>query len=78
MPWVKTVRPEDARGDLKEIYDRQMAETGNISETTEIVSLKHRYAVLWDQTARVEDWKLSRFQREMIAVVTSALCRCRY
>lgn len=81
MPWVKTVPPQQATGVQKEIYEGQIERSGSVSPATEIISLKPRYLALWEQLgreSRAEDWKLSRSQREMIAVVTSALCRCHF
>jgi len=81
MPWIRTVKPPEARGLLKEVYDKLLAQRGSVPGVIEIVSLKPRYLALWQQVTeetRSEDWKLTRAQREMIALVTSALCRCRY
>lgn len=79
MPWIRTVQPEEAIGAVKEIYNKQLERQGFVAAPSEIISLKPRFMSLWHQVGqetRSQDWKLSRAQREMIATVTSALCRC--
>ena len=59
-PGLIRLLPEDASGALKDIYDEQIKATGHVLPTTEIASLKPRYAALWDEVgeeSRSEDWK---------------------
>ena len=79
MPWIKTVPPEETTGALKKILDTWLDPAKYIGGPDELTSLKPLYTSLHYQLReemRSPDWKLSRAQREMVAVVTSALCRC--
>ena len=79
MPWIKVVPPEETTGPLKEILDEWLDPDVYVASPVQVTSLKPLYTALFLQLReemRSPDWKLSRAQREMVAVVTSALCRC--
>lgn len=80
--WIKTVAESAAGGQLKRAYQRAGdAKTGHVDHIMKIHSLHpaslvdhlHLY-----KTLMYGDSPLSRIQREMIAVVVSAINRCKY
>ncbi len=81
MPWIKTIPPEDADGELARLYGTIASARGGVAEIHQIQSLNAR-AML----AHLELYKrvmfgrssLSRRARERIAVVVSHTNRCRY
>lgn len=81
MAWIKMIPEGDADGKLKEAYDQLIEPWGGVDNIMKIHSLNVRS--LW---AHFELYKtmmygrsgLRRPQREMIAVVVSAINKCRY
>jgi len=81
MAWIKIIQEHEATGKLKEAYNKLLEPWGGVDNILKIHSLNLRS--LW---AHFELYKtvmhgrsgLSRAQREMIAVVVSAINRCHY
>ena len=81
MAWIEMIPEQDADGKLKEAYDQLVEPWGGVDNIMKIHSLNVRS--LW---AHFELYKtmmygrsgLRRAQREMIAVVVSAINKCRY
>ena len=81
MAWIEMIPEEDAEGKLKEAYDQLIEPWGGVDNIMKIHSLNVRS--LW---AHFELYKtmmygrsgLRRAQREMIAVVVSAINKCHY
>lgn len=81
MSYIDVIQPEQAKGELKEIYDDLIAKRGKLAEVHKIQSLnpesivRHMdlyMALLFGKSP------LDRYQREMIAVVVSAANKCEY
>lgn len=75
MVWIRTVREAEARGELKEEYKRAVKRAGNVFEILKIQSLKPEYAsasINLYQKCMFRPSKLTRAQREMLAVVVSS------
>ena len=81
MAWIKVINEDEAHGELKQLYDQMIEPWGGVDNIMKIHSLNppslkghfDLYRIL--MYGRSE---LSRVQREMIAVVVSAVNRCRY
>jgi len=81
MAWIKIIPEDDAQGELKKLYDRLVEPWGGVDNIMKIHGLNpaslsghfELYAALMRGRS-----DLSRVQREMIAVVVSALNRCEY
>ena len=80
--WINTIAEEDASGELRRAYQRSGdPKTGSVDHIMKIHSLNpaslidhlHLY-----KTLMFADSPLTRAQREMIAVVVSAINRCEY
>ena len=81
MAWIKTVTEEQATGAVKDEYTRAAKRAGRVFEILKVQSLKPAYIssmLALYQAAMFAPSKLSRAQREMIAVVVSAANRCHY
>jgi len=81
MSWIKEVDEENATGELKETYDKIVKERGKLSNIMKVHSLnpksmeKHMdlyLSLLFGKS------KLSREERELIAVVVSKTNQCDY
>lgn len=81
MARIKIVQPEDAQGELREIYEEIRKSRGKIAEVHKIQSLNpvsirdHMALYLTTMFAKSP---LSRAEREMMAVVVSVVNRCEY
>ena len=81
MAYIQTTAPEKATGLLKQIYDAAIRRAGRLFNVLRLMSIHPRalqesmglYFVLMHGPS-----KLSRSQREMIAVVTSTANQCHY
>lgn len=81
MPWIKQVDENDAEGKLKEVYENLTSNRGKISNIMKVHSLdpdtmKNHLdmymSIMFNSTS------LDREERELIAVVVSALNSCAY
>ncbi len=81
MPWIHVIDEADATGKLKEIYEEISKKRGKLSNIMKIHSLnpeamkKHMDLYL---TIMFGSSKISREEREMIAVVVSTVNQCDY
>ncbi len=81
MTRIKTIKPEDAKGRLKEIYDGLIASRGKIAEVHKMHSLNPealKSHMDFYMTIMFKKSPLKRAQREMLAVVVSLANKCEY
>ncbi len=81
MAWIKMIKEEEAQGQLKEAYDHLIEPWGGVDNILKIHSLNPRslraHFDLYKTLMRGPS-ELSVIQREMIAVVVSAINLCHY
>ncbi len=81
MPYIDVIQPEQAEGQLKEIYDDLIKSRGKIAEVHKIQSLNPQSIVnhmdLY-MTIMFGKSPLKRVHREMMAVVVSISNKCQY
>lgn len=81
MAYIEVLQPEDAEGELKEIYDGLIKSRGKIAEVHKIQSLNPRSIVnhmdLY-MTIMFGTSPLKRVHREMMAVIVSVANKCEY
>lgn len=81
MSWIRIVRPGEASGRLRELYDAAVARAGRVFQILQVQSANPRVL-----ETSLELYKalmhgpspLSRRQRELIAVVVSRANDCHY
>ncbi|MBM3265248.1 MAG: carboxymuconolactone decarboxylase family protein [candidate division Zixibacteria bacterium] len=82
MAWIKTVSEQDAEGKLREYYEAEKTPSGAVDNILKIHSLDPDslswHVAMYRQLMYGRGSRLSRTQREMIAVVVSSLNHCRY
>jgi uncharacterized peroxidase-related enzyme len=81
MAWIKVIQEDEADGRLKKLYDKYTDPWGGVDNILKIHSLNVKsLKAHYDFYAHLMRGKsdLSRIQREMIAVVASAVNRCHY
>jgi alkylhydroperoxidase family enzyme len=81
MAWIKMIRESDAGGELKEMYEQNMESWGGVDNILKIHSLSPESfrghnalykAVMYGKSP------IPRPEREMLAVVVSAVNDCHY
>lgn len=81
MPYIDVIQPEEAEGELREVYQDLIEKRGKLAEVHKIQSLNPesivRHMDLY-MTLLFGKSPLKRYQREMIAVVVSAANNCEY
>lgn len=81
MAWIEVIDEEEAVGRLKELYQKYEEPWGGVDGILKIHSLNVKsMQTHYDLYAHLMRGRsdLSRIQREMIAVVVSAVNRCHY
>ena len=81
MAWINVVNEEDATGNLRTLYDKYSEPLIGVDNILKIHSLNPKsLRTHYDLYAHLMRGRspLSRVQREMIGVVTSAVNRCKY
>lgn len=81
MAWIKVIDETEAQGNLKELYEKMVEPSGGVDNILKIHSLNPASLVAhFDlyKTLMRGNSDLSRYRREMIAVVVSSLNRCEY
>ena len=81
MAWIKMISLEEATGALKEMYEKYVERAGMVDNIRSMHRLNPKsMRTHYDLYAHLMRGKsdLSRAQREMIAVVTSAINKCHY
>lgn len=81
MAWIKIIPEVEATGRLAELYEKYHEPWGGVDEIIKIHSLNVKsMQAHFDLYAHLMRGRsdLSRIQREMIAVVVSAVNQCRY
>lgn len=85
MAWVRTIEPDDAGGELLEVYQEISGEErpqrmANVLKSTSLRPRTLRAMMGLNNAVnfRNDDSGVTRLQREMIAAVVSATLECRY
>ncbi len=81
MPHIRTIHPEEATGELKELYDQASQRAGRVFNVLSIQSLNPRElgaSVNLYQQLMLKPGPLSRRVREMLATVVSRELDCFY
>lgn len=81
MPWIRTIEPQEATGELKAIYDLQLRRSGRVPNIVKLGSLNPesmRPGLELFQSVMHGPSGLTRPQREMVALVVSVANGCDY
>ncbi len=82
MAWIKVIPPNEAKGQLRLIYDAIIKRSGRVKNVLRILSLRPstmRATNAWYADIMYSpDSALTRSQREMIATVVSVTNDCEY
>ena len=76
--FVKTIRPEDATGALKEIYDAELKARGHVPNHTLAFSLRPKAMLAWRQLAGAIREHQDQRRYELVTTVAASKLRCSY
>lgn len=81
MAWIKVINKEEARGELKDLYDHVLTYDKDIDNILSIHSLHPKtleaHLMMYEELMKGDN-NLSKTQREMIGVLVSTLNACDY
>ena len=81
MPWIKTVEPEEATGELKSEYEKAVCRAGKVFNILKLQSLKPQTLKASMELYLATMYTASgllRAEREMLATVVSWANQCFY
>ncbi|MCB0748744.1 MAG: carboxymuconolactone decarboxylase family protein, partial [Ignavibacteriae bacterium] len=83
MPWIKQINENDATGKLSEVYDELKNARGKVSNIMKInsldaITMKNHLDLYLSIMYNKTDANIDREEKELIAVVVSALNNCSY
>ena len=81
MTWLPTIPPEDATGDLRDLYQPFVERFGVVPNIVQALSLSPRWARLADDFRRSispKQHELGDRREHLIAIVTADHLRCHY
>ena len=76
MPFIRTVPLEEATGQLKELYDRDVETQGRVSTVTEAWSLRPDVLAAWRALFRTIAAPMDRRRVELIILVAASRVKC--
>jgi len=81
VAWIRTIKPDEAEDELKQIYEEQQCQAGAVANILQVHSLTPdvltAHLGIYRAAMRASG-ELSRARREMIAVAVSQANGCRY
>jgi len=82
MPWIKTIPPEEAEGELRRLYEEAVGRAGRVYNVVRLQGLRppvlEASIELYRRLMLAPESPLSRARREMIAVAVSRANDCHY
>ena len=81
MPFVRTIPYQEARGELKEIYDQMLETQGSIGNVMSVNSIRPhilKTMAAHNRCVMQSDSGLTAAEKQMIATVVSYLNKCQY
>ncbi len=81
MAWIETIEESEAAGDVKEIYARARGRRGYVGNIVKVHSIKPELMRAYQEFSHSVTFggtNLGRQREEMVAVMVSALVKCRY
>lgn len=81
MAWIREILPEEADGEVRDLYDRVADPDGTVDHILRVhgiapTTLRDHFALY--RTLMKRQSPLTRVQREMAAVLVSAINECHY
>jgi len=81
MAWIREILPEEAEGEVRDLYDRVADPDGTVDHILRVHglapdTLRDHFALY--RTLMKRQSPLTRVQREMAAVLVSAINECHY
>jgi hypothetical protein len=78
MSYVKTVAPEEASGELSDLYEQDRARLGYVPDYTRILSLRPEAISAWKTLSRATRVNIPLRRYELVTVAAALTLKCHY
>lgn len=78
MTFIQEISPQDATGELKEIYDTDLKNLGYVAGYTRAMSLHPEAIAAWRNLLGVVRAKMRLRRYELVTMAAAAALRCTY
>jgi hypothetical protein len=78
MSYVRTIAPEDATGELKEHYARDLDALGYVPNYTRILCLRPKAIAAWRSLSRAVKADLPLRRYELVTIAAALALTCHY
>jgi hypothetical protein len=78
MAFIRTIPPEEAEGELKEIYEDELKARGYIANGTITVSLRPEAFLAWENLLKTVRSKMRLRRYELVTIATAGALHCTY
>jgi hypothetical protein len=78
MSYVKTIAPEEATGELADLYDQDRARIGYVPAYTRILSLRPEAIAAWKMLSRATRSDIPLRRYELVTVAAALALKCHY
>lgn len=78
MAFIHTIPPEEATGLLKEVYDRELADSGVVDNGVRAFSLRPAAQAAWQQLRVTIQSNMDLRRYELVTLAAAASLRCSY
>ena len=78
MSFVKMIAPEEATGELSDLYEQDRARIGYVPEYTRILSLRPEAIAAWKALSRATRANIPLRRYELVTVAAALALKCHY
>lgn len=78
MAFIHTVPPEEATGELRELYDQDVKYQGYVANHTQALSLRPKAIAAWRNLTRTIRANMNMRRFELVTVAAAVSLRCTY
>ena len=76
MPYIRTVPPNEATGNLHDLYDKERKTSGRVSTGTQAMSLRPDVLEAWGNLLRAIRSNMDERRYELATVTAASRLRC--
>ena len=76
MPYIRTVPPNEATGNLRDLYDKERKNSGRVSTPTQAMSLRPSVLEAWGNLLRAIRSNMDERRYELATVTAASRLRC--
>jgi hypothetical protein len=78
MAFIRTIPPEEAQGQLKQIYEHELESLGYIANGTLTLSLRPEVFAAWENLLKAIRSKMRLRRYELVTIAAASALHCTY